>query len=148
VDLHDRSAGRSSLRARGSVDHGAGNPPPAGSGGALGSAGGWEATSGVGVGSGVGGAVGSGVGGGRSLGVGLGSIDGDAPSDGEADGSSDAGGQGSGTGSEPDGDGTANEGTRPVLGSGVGTMKQLGDGLGEPQPSPPQIGPHEAPYGW
>jgi hypothetical protein len=27
-------------------------------------------------------------------------------------------------------------------------MKQLGDGLGDPQPSPPEIGPHEAPYGW
>jgi hypothetical protein len=83
-----------------------------------------------------------------ALGGGLGSIDGVAPSDGVADGSVDAGGQGSGTGSEPDGEGSTNEGMTPVLGSGVGITKQLGEGLGEPQPSPPMIAPQFAPYGW
>ena len=72
------------------------------------------------------------------VGVGVGSRDGTALPDGEADGSSDGGGQGSGTGSDPDGDGTTKDGTRPVLGSAVGTRKQLGDGLGEPHPSPPE----------
>ena len=102
------------------------------------------------VGSGVGGGVGSGVGGGgESLGGGrLGSTDGEGSSDGDADGASDAGGQAIGTGSEPEGDGIAKDGVMPVLGSRVGTMKQLGDGLGEPQPSPPEIAPQLGPYGW
>lgn len=94
---------------------------------------------------GVGVGVSSGVGGGGSLGGRLGSSDGDSPPDGDADGASEAGGQGSVTGSEPDGDGRTNDGLKPVLGSGVGTMKQLGNGLGEPQPSPPKSAPHDAP---
>ena len=67
-----------------------------------------------------------------------------APSDGLSVG--DAVGQGSAAISEPDGEGIAKDGITP-LGSGVGVMKQVGDGLGEPQPSPPTTAPHERPYG-
>ncbi len=69
---------------------------------------------------------------------------GEAISDGEAVG--DAGGHGNAATSDPDGDGTTNEGMTP-LSSGVGSGMHDGDGLGAPQPSPPTIGPHEAPYG-
>jgi hypothetical protein len=43
-------------------------------------------------------------------------------------------------------DGTMNDGIRP-LASGVGTGKQVTDGLGAPQPWPTTIAPHELPYG-
>lgn len=92
---------------------------------------------GAGVGVGVaGGSVGPGVG------VGPGVRDGSA--DGDSLGSADGVGQGSATTSDPVGDGTLNDGTMP-LGSGVGTTKQVGDGLGEPQPSPATIGPQVEP---
>lgn len=103
---------------------------------------------GVGIGSGVAVVSGDGVGaGGGSLGGSVGdadgSTDGDALSDGDADGMR----QGTGTGSEPEGDGTAKEGITP-LASGVGSAKQLGDGLGDPQAASPAIGPHDLPKGW
>ena len=63
-----------------------------------------------------------------------------------SDGRFDGGGHGSAATSEPDGDGISNEGVTP-LGSGVGIGKQLGDGLGEPQPLPVTNGPHVFPYG-
>lgn len=95
---------------------------------------------GGGVGTGVGVGVGTGVG--ASLGGTDGSTDGLA--DGVADGL--AGGQGSAAGPEPTGVGATNDGITP-LASGVGTTKQVGDGLGAPQ-VPPTSAPHDAPYGW
>ena len=88
-------------------------------------------TSGVGSGVTSGGGVGSGVGVASTLGV----------------GSTEGGGQGTAATSEPDGDGTSNEGMTPFA-SGVGSGMQLGDGLGDaPQPSPSTYGPHVRPYG-
>ncbi len=67
-----------------------------------------------------------------------------ATSDGAAVG--DAGGHGSAATSDPDGDGSTNDGMTP-LPSGVGSGMHDGDGLGAPQFAPPTMGPHEAPYG-
>lgn len=53
-------------------------------------------------------------------------------------------GQGKAATSEPVGDGISNDGITP-LGSGVGIGKQLGDGLGEPQPWPVTNGPQVRP---
>jgi hypothetical protein len=83
---------------------------------------------GSGVGSGVGSIVGSGVAVVLGLGVAGGGVHGTAAA------------------SEPDGDGISNDGMTP-LASGDGSGKQVGDGLGEPQPSPPTNGPHVRPYG-
>jgi hypothetical protein len=88
--------------------------------------------------------VGSGVGSGVGWGVGVISTLGSTLTLG--DGSVDAGGQGRAATSDPLGDGITNDGTTP-LGSGVGIGKQLGDGLGEPQPLPVTNGPQVFPYG-
>jgi hypothetical protein len=60
----------------------------------------------------------------------------------------DAVGQGRAATSEPVGDAIANEGITP-FGSGVGVMKQDGDGLGEPHalPFPPTTAPQVRPNG-
>jgi hypothetical protein len=88
----------------------------------------------------VGSGVGSGVGGG-SLGGGVGSNEGSVL--GDALGL--AGGQGSAARAEPDGVGTAKDGTTPPA-SGVGIGKQVGDGGG--LQLPPTRAPQLEPYGW
>ena len=93
---------------------------------------------GLGVGSGVGGGVGSGVGVAVSVGAGVDVSLGVAVGGG--------GEHGIAATSEPDGDGISNDGITP-LSSGVGSGKQVGDGLGEPQPCPATNAPHVRPYG-
>lgn len=103
---------------------------------------GWGVGSGVGlgVGSGVGWGVGSGVGVGVAsvVGVGVGVSLGVAVGGG--------GEQGIAAASEPEGDGISNDGITP-LSSGVGSGKQVGDGLGEPHPSLATNTPQVRPYG-
>ena len=81
------------------------------------------------------------------MGASVGGADGSTDGAVLSDGNGDSVGQATATGSEPDGDGSANEGITP-LGSAVGWAKQLGDGPGVPQPSPPTTGPHDWPNGW
>ena len=98
-----------------------------------------------GVGSGVTSGVGSGVTSGVGSGVGGGSVGGaDTSSEGDAAGLS--GGQGRAACAEPSGVGIANDGVTP-LASGVGTGKQVGDGLGSPH-LPATSRPHDEPNGW
>jgi hypothetical protein len=102
---------------------------------------------GVGVGAGGGVGVGAGVGVGGS--VGGGSVGGAlTASDADGLGITDAGAHGSKRMfADGSADGTANEGTIPVLGSAVGTGKHVTDGLGAAQPCPETSAPHELPYG-
>ena len=57
-----------------------------------------------------------------------------------------SGGQGSAASAEPSGVGATKDGVTP-LGSGVGTGKQVGVGIGSPH-FPATSAPHDAPYGW
>src|SRR3954454_8811558 len=99
---------------------------------------------GVGVGSGVGFDIGVGV----TSGVGGGVTSAERATLGDALGVGRSVGQGSKIRfADGSADGTVNDGTTPVDGSGVGTGKQVTDGLGAAHPWPSTRAPHDGPNG-